>query len=408
MKKISLRNLAKNIGVAFASLLFTLLLLELLARGLHLGTGAFWEPHELYGWRNIPNASGWESCYGECEVYVEINSKGLRDKEIPYENEADLPRIVLLGDSMTAAMQVPLEDTFGKVLENNLNEAGSGVEWETINAGVNAFGTDNELLFYRLEANKYQPDFVILVIYLANDIYNNSYILEQRYGGQGHKPYFLLSEEGELELQNFPVAGTDSFTVKIGTYLKKHFQLPRFVAQTLNLRGEVPNWLRSIISLFSGNRGAVQSNASESADKNEGNSQTEGQLPPRRPDICDAEYLPVVEEAWDVTEAIISQLRTEVEADGAQLLVLSIPAAPQITPPKDGETWYCERPNEILNNYLEEQGIQYLDLLPAFKEYSLAGGEPLYFERDFHINVNGHHLAGELLSDFFKETVIEK
>ncbi|WP_420643977.1 hypothetical protein [Candidatus Leptofilum sp.] len=407
MKKISFGNLVKNVGLLFASLLFTLILLEILVRTLHLGTGAFWEPHELYGWRNIPNASGWESCYGECEVFVEINNNGLRDREIPYEKAPDQARIVLLGDSMTAAMQVPLDDTFGKVLESQLRQADTDVEWETVNAGVNAFGTDNELIFYRLEANKYQPDVVVLTIYLANDIYNNSYILEQRFGGQDHKPYFLLDENGELELQNFPVAGTDSLTVKVGTFLKKHFQLPRFVAQTLSLRGEVPQWLRSIISMFSGNRGAVQSDATEGVPQSEEGEPTEEQTPPRRPDICDADYLPVVEDAWDVTKAIISQLHEEVEADGAQLLVLSVPAAPQLVPPKDGEDWYCERPNEILNAFLENEGIPYLDLLPMFKDHSLAGGEPLYFERDFHINSEGHRLAGELLFEFFEETILE-
>lgn len=115
-----------------ASLLFTLALLEIASRLLHLGSGGFWEPNSLYGWRNIPGARGWESCYGECEVFVEINDRGLRDYDYPYTKPEGVRRIVFLGDSMTAGMQVPLEDTFVKILERGINQ---GVErsgrWST-------------------------------------------------------------------------------------------------------------------------------------------------------------------------------------------------------------------------------------------------------------------------------------
>jgi hypothetical protein len=151
------------------SLLLTLALLEIIARVFHLGSGGFWEPYPLYGWRNIPNARGWESCYGECETYVVINSLGLRDIETTYEKPAQTKRILFLGDSITAGLQVPLEKTFPKILEKNLNVAGIG-QWQVLNGAVNAFGTDNELLFYRLEGVKFQPEIVVLGVYLANDI----------------------------------------------------------------------------------------------------------------------------------------------------------------------------------------------------------------------------------------------
>ena len=251
-----MRKLLQNLAMVFFSLLFTLALLEGAARIFKLGTGLFWQPDDELGWVNIPDASGWESCYGECQIRVTINSQGLRDREIPYEKELGTTRILMLGDSTTAAMQVTLEDTFVKQLESELNEnTGS---WEVINAGVNAYGTDNELLFYRLEGQKYEPDIVFLNMYLANDIYNNNLVLELRSSGQSAKPYFILNGDGELELQNFPVENTTTFWTKVGTFLKKNFQLPRFVAQTLSLRGEIPGWLSPIVRLFGGGRGAVQ------------------------------------------------------------------------------------------------------------------------------------------------------
>lgn len=393
-----MRTLAKKIGLSLGSIVATLVLLEIVARVFHLGSGGFWEPHALYGWRSIPNARGWESCYGDCAVYVTINSLGLRDREIPYDKRLGQKRILFLGDSMTAAMQVPLEATFVKLLETRLRARPEYADWEVINGGVNAFGTDNELLFFRLEASRYQPDVVILAIYPSNDVQNNSRELETRYGGSGHKPYFVLNQTGELALMNFPVQGTDSFSIRVGTFLKKHFQLPRFIAQVLNLRTGAPDLLKPLVSLFGGGRGAEAPAATGDTD-----------APQREGSICDQEYTPEIEEAWTITKAIIRQLRVEVEATGAQFAVVVIPSSVQLltsdlqTPTGNGN-WFCDQPNRELASFLSEEGIPYLDLLASFRDHALDDGAPLYYARDFHMNEAGHRLTGELLEQFVIET----
>ena len=352
-------SLLRNLALASFSLLFTLAMLEGATRVMKLGTGGFWEPHKLLGWRNIAGASGWESCYGECRVYVTINSLGLHDREIPYEKPEGVQRIFFLGDSITAGMQVPLEDTFVKQLESHLAASLPHQSWEVINGAVNGYGTDNELLFYRLEGVKYDPDIVILSIYLANDIYNNHRVLELRTGGQGHKPYFTLDEAGELVLNNYPVENTDTLFIRMGTFLKKHFQLPRFIAQTMSLRGQVPDWMQPIMRLFSGNRG-VPSFQREIATADQGETGAETTTTPQDisgagATVCDETYSKEIIEAWDVTKAIIRQMRDEVEATGAQFAVLSVPTTAQTITPKPNAFWYCERPNEQLNNFLEEE-----------------------------------------------------
>lgn len=389
-----LRSLWKNLVLAGVSLLLTLAGLEAAARTLHLGSGGFWEPHPLYGWRNIPGASGWESCYGNCAVPVTINRLGLRDREIGYEAPDGHRRIVFLGDSMTAALQVPLEATFVKLLEQQLNAAGPQGSWEVLNAAVNGYGTDNELLFFQHEARKYEPEYVILAIYLANDVYENSHNLELARGSTGPKPYFLLDDEGRLQLQNFPVPETDSVTVRLGTFLKKHFQLPRFAAEALRLRAQVPSFLQPVVRLLGGARGSPPAERG-TADRDRGG------------DICDPVYSAEIEEAWAITRALILQLRDEVGADGARLAVLAIPASPQVKPPAEGEEWYCDRANEVLDGFLEEQGIPYLDMLQPFRDHMLAGGEPLYYTRDFHMNAAGQGLSGRLLYRFVVDELLE-
>ena len=369
-------------------LILSLVILEIYARAAHLGSGGFWEPHSEYGWRNIPGAKGWESCYGECAVYVEINSLGLRDREIAYERPAGKHRILFLGDSMTAGMQVPLEATFTEILESGLRAEGSQ-DWEIINAGINAFGTDNELIFYRQEGYKYDPELLVLAMYLANDIYNNHRELEVRLSGSGHKPYFTLDEAGGLNLHNYPVEDAETVATQVVSFLNRHFQLPRFIAQTLNVRREIPEVLRPLVELASGKRAA---DVPEEAKKVVGNEQ--------RVDICSAPYAPQIEEAWAITKAILLELQAQAAENDSELIVLVIPAAPQIIPPNNGEEWYCELPNIELAAFLEAQNIPFLDLLYPFRDHSNAGGEALYYNRDFHLNEAGHRLAGEQLIEF--------
>ena len=77
--------------------------------------------HDVYGISFTPNAEGWNtSLRGEYSTYVNINSKGLRDKEYSYSKGEDVFRILILGDSFTAGLQVPVEDTFVEALETNL------------------------------------------------------------------------------------------------------------------------------------------------------------------------------------------------------------------------------------------------------------------------------------------------
>jgi hypothetical protein len=393
------RSIGISLSLLFGGVLLALLLLEIITRIFHLGTGGFWEPDPYLGWRNIPHARGWESCYGECAVYVEINSHGLRDREIDYQKKTDQKRILLLGDSIAAGMQVPLEKTFAKILEQWLNRDEDDLKWEVINAAVNAYGTDNELIFYRQEGVKYQPDIVILSVYLANDIYNNSRELEVRTGGREDKPYFRLDDRGELVLNNYPVQGRDTLGVMVGSFMKRNFQLPRFVAQVMNLRRDVPPQLQPLVNWFSGNRGGSSENAGGQKTEN-----VTSQKKEERGDICSEKYTETIQDAWDITKALIRQMRDDVEETGAEFAVVVVPASPQLVPPNKGADWYCERPNIELSNFLQAEDIPYLDLLYPFRQYILDGGESLYYERDFHLNENGHELAGEFLYEFLMVT----
>ena len=123
------------------------------------------------------------------------------------------------------------------------------------------------------------------------------------------------------------------------------------------------------------------------------------------------DYPPEWEEAWAVTKAIIAQLRREVEADGAQLAVVVLPDrhlvegdylawALRTYPAMRDREWDLDKPNRIMRAFLEEQGIPYLEMVDEFRQRAEETGRPLYYPRDGHWDVEGHHLAGERIAEW--------
>ena len=83
----------------------------------------------------------------EGEDYIRINSDGLRDRAHARDPPQTL-RIAIVGDSFSAAMQVPMEQTFWSILERELKDCPviDQQNVEVINFGVDKYGTTQELL----------------------------------------------------------------------------------------------------------------------------------------------------------------------------------------------------------------------------------------------------------------------
>lgn len=126
------------------------------------------------GWSHHSNVSGrWTD---EGPSWVQINSHGLRDREHAPRKPPATFRIVVLGDSFTAAPAVALEESYPFRLQQDFNKcpAMSGREVETINLGVMGFGTLQEYLALEKTGWTYDPDLVLLGFYPGNDVQDNS------------------------------------------------------------------------------------------------------------------------------------------------------------------------------------------------------------------------------------------
>jgi lysophospholipase L1-like esterase len=100
---------------------------------------------------------------------VHTNSLGLRSPEPLPPASGPAHRIICLGDSQTFGNGVAQEGTFPAVLAGLLQEMDDGHRVEVFNAGVQAYGTEQEVGLLERLIPALEPDAVVLAFYL-NDI----------------------------------------------------------------------------------------------------------------------------------------------------------------------------------------------------------------------------------------------
>lgn len=128
------------------------------------------QPDDELGWVHAPNlsySSGNPNIFKrEFVVEVEINSVGLMGPEREPNFDSRVLRILLLGNSFAEAIQVDLEHSAAKILENEL-AANLPDGFDTIqvfNAGVSNYSTGQNLLSYKTKWGRYRPHVVFVYV----------------------------------------------------------------------------------------------------------------------------------------------------------------------------------------------------------------------------------------------------
>jgi lysophospholipase L1-like esterase len=121
--------------------------------------------HPDLGWEWTPGYDATETYYG-VSYRMAISRQSLRNEEIIVPKPDGTYRIIVLGDSITEGPGVGLEDTFAKLLERSLRAAYPARPVEVINAGTGDYSTEQERIWLQERGLKYEPDLVILDIYL--------------------------------------------------------------------------------------------------------------------------------------------------------------------------------------------------------------------------------------------------
>jgi lysophospholipase L1-like esterase len=327
-------------------------------------------PNRLYGWGHTPNASGWaQRCVAgkpEWRAYTSINSLGLRDREIPYAPRPPF-RILVLGDSFTAGLQVAQDRTFVKLLESALDAgAPPASRVEVLNAGVSGWGTDNELLYYRAEGWKYRADLVLLVFNTGNDVMEDSpALLAVSPFPYPDKPHFVL-EDGRLRLRHFPLPAESPVMAALRAArraLDRHSVLYRLV-NSLGLR-VLP---------------AAANAAAPPAGPNPG-------------EVYLRQYPPRWQEAWRLVRGLVLTLKRDVEAHGSRFAVVVMNAKEEVMTQRILPWRDFDKPNRLITEFLARRHISAIPLLETFRANYRTTGETGYFTWDVHWTERGHAIA---------------
>ena len=368
------RRVSPGTGVRVALVLVGLLLPLLLAEAALRVAGAllpgdyqttsFLEAHPEFGRRNKPGA-GWKKT-SEFTSWIEVNSKGLRGAEVDYAKPPGEVRVLVLGDSFTFAEQVNQHETFTQRLEDRLNADGGGRSYRVLNAGSNGWATANELVFLAKEGVRYQPDVVVLAMYLGNDVSDNYRRMDIK----------RVAEDADLALR-----GADAF------------EGPRRLLRRSMLYTYFESGVLAKLPWFASAEG--------------GDSDASNRKSPRT--------LEEAQEAWAITEGLVDRLRDVAESQGARFMVMVVPSAdlvasggrveePDADDLEDGITGEAkpgfEDPHGTFGQIAARHGLATLDLYATFREASARSKQRLYYRQNAHWTAAGHAIAADELHAF--------
>ena len=349
-------KLSINVLLVVASVTIALFFAEMGLRlfGMAYCTGNWDRNDRVLGTVFIPGARGiYQSVNGQ--VLIEINSLGLRDEEFSVGKPKGEKRVLVLGDSYVEALQVPIEQTFLKLLEDKLSSHNILV----INGGHSGYGQAEQLLFWRLKGGKLSPDLVIL-FFSANDIIDNSIELDP----WQKRPYFVLTEDGMLQLVN---RSPDPSRLKI--FLGEHFYLYHFV----RIRGGViRNYLYTLFEKPDLKVRIVEEAHASPQQSSKSNNASANKDP--------------FSKAWRITAELLQQLDQEIKKSGADFLVVNtgLPAV------SEEKTYF----SEILAAICRANNIYFLDLQKVIDEEYAETGRAFFTN---HYSPYGHEVVAKSL-----------
>jgi len=316
---------------------------------------------ERVGYRLRPGVSTRFKTH-EFETDIAINSSGTRDDEIG-SKQPNERRIVVLGDSLVMSIQVPLEVTFCKRLEERLNrdpEAGP-YHYRVINAGVQGYGPVQEWLFFENVARAFQSDVVLVALFVGND-----------------------ALEAADSASSLDARRTTAADARRNVYASIRRVVRRsMVLQIARLRmmaladrlGRTPTLERALTTY----------------------------LPSAPPDVV---------RGLEVTRDSVSRIAALAAKDGAKTGVVLLPARFQLddedfgnleaAAEQSGQTLVRDAATERFKAALEGLPVPLMDALPALRAASPRSG--IFYKDTIHLTPRGHQVLAEALERFLLDS----
>lgn len=373
-----LKNILSGLFTSFISLIVLLLLLEGGVR-LFVDESAYiivlgedtWAKDDVVGWTNKPNFEITRKSRGKWLTF-KTNEDGMRPYTTKREKEENVFRVMLVGNSTVAALDVTENVSIHYLLDSLLNA--NGLTAEVINAGVNGYSTDQTLLALKKNIELYHPDLVAYG-FCMNDLLANA--STTAYGK--NKPAYQL-ENGKLNAVPLPAPNNE-----IGNSIDK-----------TNIRSIIAN------SAFYGVlRPYVQKTRMALADQekiNQGGDFSYFEKPIDAPEL-------------KLLSLLLLEMENTCEKNEARFLFYCHPEVATVWPPYRKAVGYEDLPVDILENKLKEiADLDSLDFVPMVDYYlsQLDRGPFHLLPDDPHCNGQGYLLQAECLGNFIEQDLREE
>lgn len=304
-------------------------------------------------------------------VQREINQWGYLDKDHDKDKKKGVFRIGFFGDSFTKAIQVPLEQTFFRLIEDSLR----CYDIETLAFGVSGFSTLQSYLTCKKWADFFDIDLVVYVFY-END--PGDQIPEVK--REKVIPYPVLTENGFRIDNSFREIrkNRNRLYFKIHDYLTAHSLVLATISERLKLL--LKHGIK--IRVTDKDRHTAKGNL----DKEQVIVPSPGDRPLSWPDS-------LREHARKLERAVLLKWKEEMESSKREYVVMTIPQGPLILEDKNSWRFW-------IKNFCREHNIIIIDTTPDLMNMELSGNETFYD----HLTEYGHIAFSKSFLKWFKST----
>ncbi len=328
----------------------------------------------------VPNGRYRHTSY-EFDYVWTNNGFGMRDRPHDPHKAPGTFRILFLGDSFVQGHGVSLRDTMVRHLESNLNKPGRP-NIEILNAGVFGYSPMLESVYLRDLITPFQPDLVIVGLFLGNDIGEDYFYTQKAH-------FFPDGESFWFDDHRWPwsaiVAALDGEAAGPNT------------ERGVGAAASAGPWLAIKDTLRQSRALALLKSRLDARSYPQQREREFALVRDRRGDIrydLGLVNYPVGRKEdrlayWATSLRYLEKIATLCRDHGARMALLVIPPVERL----NGETTFDE-PYEIIGDFAQHLSIPVINLLPDFLA---ADPNALYYRFDRHWTPEGQQKAAEVV-----------
>lgn len=295
------------------------------------------------------------------KIVRDVNSDGFLDKNHAIDKPNGIYRIGFFGDSYVEAIQVPLDKTFFRIIDNNLK----GINVETFGFGHSGYGTIHSYLVSKKYSEYFDLDMIVYV-FVENDLGDQIEAIKDN----AYLPY--------AELKNNEIVINDDLLSKTISDNKKRIFNDELQKITLFKSSILMQTIYSRYGMLRKYGIKIFTNQSDITMSSKGDI-TKPPGPNDKPSTWNSNYK---KQAIQLGEAVISKWFEDVKSSDRRFVIFYIPRESEWKINDiDQDSW-----KSWLKNYCNKIRIDFIDPTDFFFEYDSMGKE-IYHD---HFSEDGH------------------